>query len=78
MTPVDFKDIEAFKAFLTEMLHDADRTTTIEGLGARIWLHFLPHALSLYTTAGVLERIASEIAEPSSEDEPDEDEEDDA
>jgi hypothetical protein len=75
MTPVDFKDIEAFKAYLTEMLGYADKTVTVEGLGARIWLHFLPHALSLYTTAGVLERIASEIAEPS---EGDQDEDEDA
>jgi hypothetical protein len=64
---------EPFKAYLTEMLRRAEGSpASSETLQARMWQHFLPAALSLYTTAGVLEQIAAAIAEPSADEEDDE------
>jgi len=64
---------EPFKAYLTEMLLRAEASpASSETLQARMWQHFLPAALSLYTTAGVLERIATAISEPVADENDDE------
>ena len=65
-------EVEEFKRYLTEMLGRADNTVSTENLRAAMWTRFLPEAIRFWTLAGVLERIADQIKEPS-EDTADED-----
>lgn len=62
-------EVGEFKRYLAEMLDSAERTVSTENLRAQMWAHFLPEAIRFWTVAGVLERIADHIKEPSEEDE---------
>lgn len=68
--------IEELRAYLDQMLVRAAAYNTpanIESMCARMWKEFTPHALSFWTTSGVLEHIAAVLSPPAEDD----DEEDD-
>jgi hypothetical protein len=62
-------EVVEFKRYLNEMLARAENTVSTENLRAAMWTRFLPEAVSFWTLAGVLERIADHIKEPSEDEE---------
>ena len=63
--------IEELRAYLDLMLERAatyHTTANIESMCARMWKEFTPHALSFWTTAGVLEHIAAVLSPPVEDD----------
>lgn len=57
------------KDYLREMIYRADlRGASTDHLRATIWQHFLPDALRVYGTSGVLQAIAAQVEVPDVED----------
>jgi len=68
--------IEELRAYLDQMLVRAAAYNTpanIESMCARMWKEFTPHALSMWTTPGVLQHIVDVLTPPDEDDNEDED-----
>ena len=60
------EELQTYLAEMTEMAIDQRRS--VEFICATMWKRFTPDALSLWTTAGVLEHIASWLTPDEPED----------
>jgi hypothetical protein len=75
--------LEELNAYLSEMSARADEikrqgwpiASNVESICAHMWKQFLPHAITFWTTAGVLEQIAACIAPPQTNEEDNDDDE---
>jgi hypothetical protein len=71
MNPTDIGAFIEFLDYMQRTAADRDVNST-EMLQARMWAEFLPAALTTWTTAGVLEQIAEQLAGAPKEDADDE------
>jgi hypothetical protein len=68
MTLAELRD---YLAEMTKQAHASNVGPNAESIAARMWKHFTPAALSLWTPAGVLEHIAACLTPPDADDEED-------
>ena len=64
-------ELRAYLAEMTERAHRFDVEQNAESIAAQMWKQFTPQALSLWTTAGVLEHIAKCLSPPEADDDGD-------